>query len=79
MTATYPENYTPGSEQERERLANLARERDAKAEAERVAALPPPDEAPPPVPGLSVGERAELDFLRAQNANRPFNGEQQNG
>lgn len=72
MTATFPENYFPGSEEERVRLAAIARERDAKAEAERVAALPPPEEAPPPIPGLSAGERAELEMLRAQAANRPF-------
>ena len=78
MTATYPENYFPGSEEERVRLAALARDRDAKAEAERVAALPPPEEPPPPIPGLSLAERAELESLRAEKAardgNTPFNG-----
>lgn len=77
MTASYPENYFPGSEEERVRLAALARDRDAKAEAERVAALPPPEEAPPPIPGLSPAERAELEAFRAQAAkegNTPFNG-----
>ena len=66
MTATYPENYFPGSEEERVRLAQAARVRDANAEAERVAALPPPEAAPPPIPGLSAAERAELEALRAQ-------------
>jgi hypothetical protein len=66
VTATYPEGYFPGSEEERQRLADAARIRDAKAEAERVAALPEPEEAPPPVPGLSEAERAELNALRAE-------------
>jgi hypothetical protein len=78
VTATYPEGYFPGSEEERVRLAALARERDAKAEAERIAALPPPEEVPPPIPGLSPAERAELESLRAEKAakegNAPFNG-----
>jgi hypothetical protein len=89
VTATYPENYFPGSEEERQRMADAARQRDAKAEAERVAALPPPQEAPPAIPGLTAAEhaelnslraqalsndeRAELDALRAAQGNRPFN------
>ena len=78
MTATFPEGYLPGSEEERVRLVALARDRDAKAEAERVAALPPPEEAPPLIPGLSPAERAELDAFRAAAAregNTPFNGQ----
>lgn len=78
MTDVYPEGYTPGSEQERQRLADQAAARDAKAEAERVASLPPPEEAPPPIPGISPAERAELESLRAEKAaregNAPFNG-----
>lgn len=90
MTATYPEGYFPGSEAERQELAKQAAIRDAKAEEERVAALPAPEEAPPPIPGLSAGERAELERLRAEqmndsdraelerlraSANRPYSGE----
>lgn len=69
MTATYPEGYFPGSETERQELANQARIRDTKAEEERIAALPEPEEAPPPIPGLSAAERAELDRRRAEALN----------
>lgn len=70
---TYPPGYFPGSEIERQYLADQANARDAKAEAERVAALPPPEEAPPATPGLSAAEHAELIALRAENAARAGN------
>jgi hypothetical protein len=66
---TYPDGYMPGSEQERQRLADAARERDAEAELARVKELPEPEEAAPPVPGLSASERAELEYLRAKAGN----------
>lgn len=73
---TYPPGYFPGSEEERQRLADAAALRDAKAEAERVAALPAPEEAPPPTPGLTEAEHAELVALRAevqaQRGNTPY-------
>jgi hypothetical protein len=79
VTATYPEGYSPGSEEERQRMADAAALRDAKAEAERVAALPEPEEAPPPTPGLTNAEHAELIALRAEIAasktNRPYGAE----
>jgi hypothetical protein len=68
---TYPDGYMPGSEEERQRLADAARERDAEAELARVKELPEPEEAVPPVPGLSPSERAELEYLRAKVANPP--------
>lgn len=75
MTATYPEGYFPGSETERQELARQAAIRDAKAEAERIATLPAPEEAPPPEPGITISERAELNLLRAEAAaNRPYSG-----
>lgn len=63
---TYPEGYRPGSEAERQEMVRQINIRDAKAEAERVAALPPPEEAAPAIPGISAVERAELDRLRAE-------------
>lgn len=71
--------YLPGSEVERQRLQAQKDAADAKAEAERVSALPPPEEAPPPIPGLSDAEHAELVALRAELAaaragNTPYQG-----
>lgn len=70
--------YAPGSEVERQRMQAAIDHQAAQAEAERVAALPPPEEAPPPVPGLSDAERAELEALRAEvnsarAGNTPYN------
>lgn len=72
-------DYLPGSEVERQRLQAIKEAADAKAEAERVASLPPPEEAPPPTPGLTDAERAELEALRAEVAsaragNTPYQG-----
>lgn len=58
-------DYIPGSEEERVRLAEAVRLKDAAEEEERIRNLPEPEEAPPPVPGLSAAERAELERLRA--------------
>ena len=72
--------YSPGSEVERQWLQAAKDAEDARAEAERVAALPPPEEAPAPSPGLSDAERAELAALRAELAarqgNTPYNAGQ---
>jgi hypothetical protein len=67
VTATYPEGYQPGSEQERAELARQAAIRDAKAEEERIATLPPPEPGPAPIQAMTAGERAELDRLRAES------------
>lgn len=71
--------YSPGSEVERARLQAAREAEEARAEAERVAALPPPEEAPPPTPGLTDAEHAELVALRAEKAaaqagNTPYQG-----
>lgn len=60
--------YSPGSEIERQRIQAAQDAESARAEAERVAALPPPEEAPPPTPGLTEAEHAELVALRAELA-----------
>ena len=70
--------YSPGSEIERQRLQTAKDAEDARMEAERVSALPPPEEAPPPTPGLTEAEHAELVALRAELAaarqgNTPYN------
>lgn len=69
--------YAPGSEVERAAMQRQIDAADARKEAERVAALPPPEEAPPPIPGLSDAERAELEALRAESVarqgNTPYN------
>ena len=72
-------SYFPGSEEERVRMHAQKNAADAKAEAERVAALPPPEEAPQPTPGLTEAEHAELIALRAEIAaakagNTPYQG-----
>lgn len=68
--------YQPGSEVERARLQRQVEADDAKVEAERVASLPPVEaEAPNPASApISQSERAELEALRAQAANRPYEG-----
>lgn len=62
----------PGSEVERQRLAAQKAAEDAAAEAERVKALPEPEEVPAEPGALTRAERAELEALRAENANRAY-------
>lgn len=71
--------YSPGSEVERQRMQAAKDAEDAKAEAERVSALPPPEEVAQPTPGLTDAEHAELVALRAEVAaaragNTPYQG-----